>query len=175
MVTAYLGLGANLGDRLKQLRQAVEMLHHTAGISVIRISTVYETAPVGYLNQPPFYNLVIEVHTTLSPIALLATVNQVEKKLHRVREVRWGPRTIDIDILLYENRVIKQEDLQIPHPRMKERAFVLIPLRELAPHIEIPGSDQTLVDLIRQLPPDQEIRPLQVDWNMAGLSSTPNR
>lgn len=169
METAYLGLGANLGDRLTQLKQAIELLHHTSGIRVTRISSVYETDPVGYLNQPCFYNLVIEVKTTLTPSALLSVILQAEKKLHRVREVRWGPRTIDIDILLYGDRVIEQEDLQVPHPRMKERAFVLVPLLELAGNRVIPGTDQTVEQLAWELPPGQKIRRLDVSLSPAGL------
>lgn len=167
-VTAYLGLGANLGDRLAQLQQAIELIHHTCGICVTRISSIYETTPVGYLEQPPFYNLVIQIQTTQPPADLLTTILQIEKKLHRVRQIRWGPRTIDIDILLYENRVIQQEELQVPHPRIPERAFVLIPLRELMGNQTLPGWGQTIDQFIEKLPPDQEIRKLNVDFNPIG-------
>ncbi len=175
VVTAYLGLGSNLGDRLTQLKQAMDLLHHTSGIRVNRISSVYETHPVGYLDQPCFYNAVIEVQTTLPPEKLLFTILQTEQKLHRVREVRWGPRTIDIDILLYGDRVIEQEDLQVPHPRMKERAFVLAPLSELAGSRIIPGTGQTVEQLLQELPPGQKIRRLDVLLSPAGLSAGLNR
>ncbi|WP_089971888.1 2-amino-4-hydroxy-6-hydroxymethyldihydropteridine diphosphokinase [Lihuaxuella thermophila] len=175
MVTAYLGLGANLGDRQSQLRQAIERLNQTPGIRVTRLSSVYETAPVGYLDQPNFYNLVAEVKTTLTPNALLSVILQIEQKLHRVREVRWGPRTIDIDILLYGDRAIEQDELQIPHPRMKERAFVLVPLSELAGNKIIPGTDQTVEQWAGALTPDQQIRRLDLLLYPEGLSLELNR
>ncbi|MBA4542422.1 MULTISPECIES: 2-amino-4-hydroxy-6-hydroxymethyldihydropteridine diphosphokinase [Thermoactinomyces] len=158
--TAYLGLGANLGDRPGQLKKAIELLHQSEDILVTGVSSVYETAPVGFTRQPDFYNLVVEVKTALSPFALLARVLDIEKKLHRVREIRWGPRTIDIDLLLYDEQIITADKLTIPHPRMTERAFVLIPLREVAGNIRIPGTDKTLEEWISHLPPDQEIKKL---------------
>ncbi|WP_131925001.1 2-amino-4-hydroxy-6-hydroxymethyldihydropteridine diphosphokinase [Hazenella coriacea] len=175
MVTAYLGLGANLGDPLSQLQQAIESIHYTHGICVTRISSVYKTAPVGYEDQPSFYNMVVEVHTTLSPFQLLSSLLQIEKKMHRVREVRWGPRTIDIDILLYDQRIIQHDDLQIPHPRMIERAFVMVPLAELNSEIMIPDSDQTVGHRAAQLQVEQEIRllpsKLQFHSNYSFLST----
>lgn len=160
-ITTYLGLGANLGDRLQQLRQAIDMLNHTKGISVSRLSSVYETTPVGYVEQPIFYNMVIEIQTTLTPTNLMYVCLQVEKKLKRVREIRWGPRTIDIDILLYGDRVIRQPELVIPHPRMAERAFVLVPLQELAGDLPIPGTGRTVGECIRGLQGEQGIRKLK--------------
>ncbi|MGA9173869.1 MAG: 2-amino-4-hydroxy-6-hydroxymethyldihydropteridine diphosphokinase [Thermoactinomyces sp.] len=163
--TAYLGLGANLGDRLGQLKQAIELLNHTKGILVTRVSSVYETAPVGFVRQPDFYNLVAEVKTALSPFELLAQALAIEKRLHRVREIRWGPRTIDIDVLLYDEQIIDQDELTLPHPRMTERAFVLIPLLEVAGNIRIPGTKKTLEEWIGQLPPDQEIKRLTLNFD----------
>jgi 2-amino-4-hydroxy-6-hydroxymethyldihydropteridine diphosphokinase len=163
-MTAYLGLGANLGDRLEQLKQAVELLNHTKGICVKRISSVYETSPVGFLEQPDFYNLVIEIQTTLTPAELLRHALKIEKKLHRIREVRWGPRTMDIDLLLYDERIIEQEKLTVPHPRMTERAFVLIPLREIAGNLRIPGTDATLDELIARLSKEQLVRKLEIPF-----------
>jgi 2-amino-4-hydroxy-6-hydroxymethyldihydropteridine diphosphokinase len=153
----YLGIGTNLGDRRQQIRRALQFLHQTEGIVVTRLSSLYQTAPIGYRDQPDFYNRVIEVETTLPPVQLLATILHIEQKLHRVREIRWGPRTIDIDILLYEDSVIQSKNLQIPHPRMRERAFVLIPLYELIGNKRLPGTDETLAEWIEQLPPGQEI------------------
>lgn len=160
MVTAYLGLGSNMGDRWAQLNQAIALIGQTEGITVRKISSVFETAPVGLLEQPHFYNLVVEIETSLSPIALLRTALAIEKRLHRVRVVRWGPRTIDIDLLLYDDRVIQLDELEIPHPRMHERAFVLIPLKELAGNIRIPGRNLSIEQCIAQLPADQEINKL---------------
>lgn len=157
---AYLGLGGNMGDRLSLLSQAVKLLDLTQGISVNRISSIYETAPVGLLEQPHFYNLVVEIQTTLTPAELLRVALAIEKKLHRVRHKRWGPRTIDIDLLLYDDRIIQREELEIPHPRMHERAFVLVPLMEIAGDIAIPGTGTRLSQYIAQLPAEQEITKL---------------
>ncbi len=139
-VTAYLGLGSNLGDRLDHLRQGVELLQSHPAIRITRISSVYETAPVGPVEQPDFLNLVAAADTTLSPEELLSVAQEIERRLHRVRTIRWGPRTLDIDILLYGDRILHREELTIPHPRMEERAFVLIPLLEVAGNLRIPGE-----------------------------------
>lgn len=160
-ITAYLGLGANLGDRLQQLRQAIDLLNHTKGISVSRLSSVYETTPVGYIEQPIFYNMVIEIQTTLAAHDVLQVCLQIEKKLKRAREIRWGPRTIDIDILLYGDRIINQNELVIPHPRMTERAFVLIPLKELVGDRMIPGTNRSVEQCIQELHGEQGIRKIK--------------
>jgi 2-amino-4-hydroxy-6-hydroxymethyldihydropteridine diphosphokinase len=154
----YLGLGTNVGDRLQQLQGAIQCLHHTAGIDVTRRSSIYQTAPIGYRDQPDFYNMVIEIESVLTPMQLLTTILHIEQKYHRVREVRWGPRTMDIDILLYGSHCIQSDDLQIPHPRMKGRAFVLIPLYELVGNQVLPGTDHTLQEWIAWLSPKQKIR-----------------
>jgi 2-amino-4-hydroxy-6-hydroxymethyldihydropteridine diphosphokinase len=161
-VTAYLGLGSNLGDRAGHLREAVGLLAETDGIAVTAVSSVYETAPVGYVEQPDFLNMVIRVETSLSPEELLDAAMRVERLLHRVRGIRWGPRTIDIDILIYGDAVIRRGDLSIPHPRMADRAFVLVPLREIAGNLLVPGTDARLDDWIRELPADQEIHQLDL-------------
>ena len=123
---AFLGLGTNLGDRLANLQRAVDLLAATSGIRVVRSSRVYETAPVGP-PQPDFLNAVIEVDTDLEPHDLLAAAAAVERALHRVRDVRWGPRTIDVDVLTYDDQMIDTPDLTVPHPRMHERGFVARP------------------------------------------------
>jgi 2-amino-4-hydroxy-6-hydroxymethyldihydropteridine diphosphokinase len=158
----YLGMGTNLGDPLQQMSRALTSLHHTEGMRVTSLSSIYQTSPIGYLDQPDFYNMVIEMETLLTPTQLLAAILQIEKKLHRVRTMRWGPRTIDIDILLYGDHLIQSKELQIPHPRMKERAFVLIPLYELIGNKILPGTEQTLREWIEQLPPGQGIQMLTV-------------
>lgn len=129
--TAYVGLGSNLGDRFGYLTAAVMRLHALGGVRVTRCSSVYETAPVGLKEQPPFLNMVIEIETSLPPRALLDAMLGVERSLGRVRTVRWGPRTIDLDLLLYGDVRMRTERLELPHPRMAERAFVLVPLLEL--------------------------------------------
>ncbi len=131
-VRAYLGLGSNVGDRLANLRRAVELLGDRVGVTVVRTSSVYETEPVGPA-QPDFLNAVAEVATTLSARELLRACLEAEAELGRVREERWGPRTIDIDLLIYDDERIDEPDLTVPHPRMHERGFVLVPLAELAP------------------------------------------
>lgn len=130
---AYMGLGANLGDRRANILSAIGRLRALPGIAVLRAASLYESAPVGFIDQPRFVNTVIEVTTDLSPFDLLAAVQCVERDLGRVRTVRWGPRTIDIDILFYDDVTMDDPALTIPHPRMAERAFVLVPLAELVP------------------------------------------
>lgn len=127
-VVAYLGLGSNLGDRENALREAVKRLNLPPEMRVAALSDVYETAPVGPVPQGPFLNMVVAVWTSLSPEELLDAALAVEAAMGRVRTVRWGPRTIDIDLLLYGRIVCSTPRLTIPHPRMEERAFVIVPL-----------------------------------------------
>jgi 2-amino-4-hydroxy-6-hydroxymethyldihydropteridine diphosphokinase len=126
-----LGLGSNLGDREINIKKAIYELHQHSEISVDNVSSLYETKPVGMLEQPHFLNAVISVQTTLVPYDLLQVCLNTECQLGRVRDQRWGPRTIDIDILIYHNLVIQDEVLQLPHPRLHERCFVLIPMQEV--------------------------------------------
>jgi 2-amino-4-hydroxy-6-hydroxymethyldihydropteridine diphosphokinase len=134
MTQAYLSLGSNLGDRLAYLVDAVRRLG-AAHTRVTRVSSVYETAPWGKLDQPAFLNVAIAVETDLAPEDLLHHVAEVERSLGRVRHERWGPRTIDIDILLYGTISVHTADLEVPHQRMAERAFVLVPLLEIGPDL----------------------------------------
>lgn len=138
----YLALGANLGDRLVNLTQALILL--TSDVKVLGCSDVYETPPWGYLDQPKFLNMAAEVSTKLSPLALLEKIKFLEEKIGRESSVRFGPRLIDIDILLFDGGIYEAERLQIPHPRMTERAFVLAPLADLAPDRIIPPGGQTV-------------------------------
>lgn len=148
MVKAYLGLGSNIGDRAHQLQQAIRIIDQYQYIDVTSISPIYETEPVGYTDQPQFLNLCIEIETTLNPQELLKRCLETEEALHRVRKIRWGPRTLDVDILLYGNEIIEEDNLIIPHPRMAERAFVLIPLNDIASkHIE-PRSQKLIENLV---------------------------
>ncbi len=137
---AFLGLGSNVGDRLTALQSAVDLLHGRPAIRVDAVSGVYETEPVGGPAQDPYLNLAIRVATRRSPRRLWAACQAVEQALGRVRSVRWGPRTMDIDLLLYEQRVVATRRLEIPHPRLTERAFVLIPLIEVAPGATLPDG-----------------------------------
>lgn len=140
MSTAYLGLGTNLGDRMEYLRKGVAGLHAAGGVRVVRLSSVYETEPVGVVDQPRYLNLVAEVHTKLDPHGLLKACQAVEAENGRVRSIRWGPRTLDIDLLLYDDLEMETPDLVIPHPRMVERVFVLRPLVEINGEIEVAGK-----------------------------------
>ena len=156
--TAFLGLGSNLGNRLEHLRRAVELLGVQPGLRVVASSSVWETAPLGGPPQPPFLNAVVRVSSELSPSRLLDACHQVESELGRVRDVRWGPRTIDIDVLLIDERVVESPDLHVPHPRMTERAFVLAPLLEVAPDVTLPDGRK-----LRELPMPEapgDVRPL---------------
>jgi 2-amino-4-hydroxy-6-hydroxymethyldihydropteridine diphosphokinase len=138
MTRAYLALGGNLGERLENLRRAVALLEER-GARFLRSSRVYETEPVGP-PQPDYLNAVIEVGTDLSPRGLLIACLSVEQALGRVRGERWGPRVVDVDILTFGDREVDEPDLQVPHPRMHERAFVMIPLLELDADPMLPGD-----------------------------------
>jgi 2-amino-4-hydroxy-6-hydroxymethyldihydropteridine diphosphokinase len=139
-VRAYLGLGSNLGDREQTLRQALTALAEVPGVEVVAVSRFRETDPVGYLDQPRFLNAAAAVETSLGPHELLAALLEVERSLGRTRDgERFGPRTIDLDLLVYGDRTVGEPGLQVPHPRLHERRFVLEPLAEVAPGLEIPG------------------------------------
>ncbi|WP_017754945.1 2-amino-4-hydroxy-6-hydroxymethyldihydropteridine diphosphokinase [Calidifontibacillus oryziterrae] len=129
--TAYVALGTNQGHREEFLRQAIKMLDFQPQITIQDCSSIYETEPVGYLDQPKFLNMVLKVATFLQPLELLNVLQKIEEDLGRIRSIRWGPRTIDLDILLFNNENIKSERLIVPHPRMFERSFVIKPLLEV--------------------------------------------
>ncbi len=130
---AYLGIGTNLGDRLAYLQLAVDALAAADGVRVVAASPVYETVPVGGPEQPDYLNAVVAVDTALSARALLRLAHTIEADAERVRTVRWGPRTLDVDVLLVGDEQVDEADLVVPHPRMQERAFVLVPLADLDP------------------------------------------
>jgi len=134
-VRAHLALGSNLGDRLANLQGAVDGLAATDGITLVALSAVYETDPVGGPVQDDYLNAVVEVTTTLEPHDLLAVCGRLEQAAHRVRIERWGPRTLDVDVLLIDDLTIDTPDLEVPHPRMWERTFVLAPLHDVAPDL----------------------------------------
>lgn len=132
MNKVYLSLGTNIGDREHNLKYAVHMLQKDKDVKVCDVSSIYETAPVGYTEQASFLNIAVLIETSYSPSEILELCQSVENKLGRIREFRWGPRIIDLDILLYNQENIESENLIVPHPRMFERAFVLVPLMEIA-------------------------------------------
>jgi 2-amino-4-hydroxy-6-hydroxymethyldihydropteridine diphosphokinase len=137
---AFLGIGSNLGDRLGALQAAVDRLASSDGIRVVASSRVYETDPVGGPEQPDFLNVVVEVDTDLTARELLIAGLGVERDLGRIRDVRWGPRTVDVDLLIYGRAVIDEPDLVVPHPRIHERSFALVPLLELEPDPVLAGG-----------------------------------
>jgi 2-amino-4-hydroxy-6-hydroxymethyldihydropteridine diphosphokinase len=139
---AYVGLGANVGRPRETIAAALELLDAETEIEVVAVSTIRETAPVGYENQPPFLNGAAVVDTKLAPRELLERLLQIERRLGRVRGEgpRFGPRTIDLDLLLYGDETMEEPDLTLPHPRLAERRFALEPLAELDPDLEIPGQ-----------------------------------
>ena len=148
-VTAYLGLGSNLGDRMASLSEAVSRLRIPNVLTVVRTSSIYETVPWGYTSQPDFLNCVLEIETRLPPAKLLKRIERVEQEIGRTSSWRYGPRLIDVDILLYGDLCLQltDPDLVIPHPRMNQRAFVLVPLAEIAGEVIHPGFRRAISDL----------------------------
>lgn len=135
--SVYLGLGSNIGDRIGYLKEALAKLARTEGIVLIKLSPVYQTEPVGYEAQEDFYNMAVRTETTLSPTELLSAAKAIEEDMGRVEAAHKGPRTIDIDILLFGDELVDEYKLSIPHPRMPDREFVLRPLFDLDPDLDI--------------------------------------
>ncbi|WP_066301874.1 2-amino-4-hydroxy-6-hydroxymethyldihydropteridine diphosphokinase [Bacillus sp. FJAT-29937] len=155
---AYIALGSNIGDRFESLKDAIKSINSVPSIQVVNVSSIYETDPVGYEEQDQFLNMVIQVKTDLSPFELLSTCLEIENDLGRKRDIRWGPRTIDLDILLYNQENIISEKLTVPHPRMHERAFVIIPLLEIHSGIKLPTMDTPLQDALEEIPDREGVR-----------------
>jgi 2-amino-4-hydroxy-6-hydroxymethyldihydropteridine diphosphokinase len=152
-VRAYVGLGANLGDRESTIRRAVALLGEAPGVDVVAVSTLRETEPWGPVEQPAYLNGAVELETELEPRALLGVLLDVERRLGRVRAERWGPRTIDLDLLLHGDTVLDEPGLTLPHPHLHERRFALEPLAELAPDAVVQGRG-CVADLLRELTPE---------------------
>jgi 2-amino-4-hydroxy-6-hydroxymethyldihydropteridine diphosphokinase len=155
MTRAFIGLGSNVGDRLQFLQRAVDSLRQASGIAAIQVSSVYETAPVGPADQTWFLNAVVSATTSLSPVALLDRTQAIERALGRETSYHWGPRTIDLDILLYGSRQVRTTTLVIPHAELCHRAFVIIPLLELAPGLVLPDGTAVSACLSALTPPQQ--------------------
>jgi 2-amino-4-hydroxy-6-hydroxymethyldihydropteridine diphosphokinase len=151
MKRVFIALGTNIEPREQHLTDAIERLTNNEYISMQKKSSIYQTAPVGYADQADFLNMVIEIGTSLTALDLLDLCQGIERCLGRKRNIRFGPRTIDLDILVYNQENRQTERLIIPHPRMHERAFVLIPLEEIAPELVIPKIDKRVADLINEL------------------------
>lgn len=156
--TSYLSIGSNMGDREAYLKAAIKKLNHHPNIRVVKQSSIYETDPVGYTDQNMFLNMVVKVVTNLTPFELLSYIQQIENECGRKREIKWGPRTLDLDILLYNYENIETEQLFVPHPRMTERSFVLIPLFEIEPHLQLPQQRKPLSVFINQLKDKEGVR-----------------
>ena len=156
MKTVYLALGANIGERARNLERALDALE-AEGVHIVRRSSLYETEPRDVRDQPWFLNLVVEAETILLPRQLLSTIRRIEKNLGRKRVIAKGPRTIDIDILLFGRFVVDTPELQIPHPRLHERRFVLEPLAELAPELRHPVTRRTAREMLGDVM-DQQVR-----------------
>lgn len=152
---AYIGLGSNMGRRKKNVAAALNALETTREIEVIQVSGLYETDPVGGPeDQPSFINAVAHLKTTLSPERLLAVCINIEESLGRKREIRWGPRTIDLDLLIYDEEIRATPELILPHPLMHERRFVMEPLVEISPNLVHPMLGQTAAEILEALPRD---------------------
>lgn len=150
-VLAYIGLGANLGDPPRQLEKALELLNAVEEVEVLRVSSFYRNPPLGPPDQPWYVNAVAKIRTRLAPEELLRVLRQVEEAMGRVRGERWGPRLIDLDLLLYDGEVVAVGELAVPHPEMHRRAFVLVPLAEIAPQAWHPVLQKTAQDLLKEL------------------------
>ncbi|MFC3899433.1 2-amino-4-hydroxy-6-hydroxymethyldihydropteridine diphosphokinase [Aliicoccus persicus] len=151
MAQVFLGLGSNIGNRVGNLDEAIEKLDSHENISVVRQSSIIETEPYGHVEQDKFMNMCIEINTNLSPVSLLDAVLDIEQQMGRVRIETWGPRNIDIDILLYEDLEIDLQDLQIPHGELQKRMFVLEPLAEIAPNFIHPVFKESIKTLKQRL------------------------
>jgi len=156
MATVYLSFGSNMGDREQQINDALSLLNTLPETKVTKISSLYETAPVGGVKQDDFLNGIVALDTNLSPLELLDSLQEIELKLNRVRKIHWGPRTIDLDIVLFGDLVVDSERLKVPHPLMHERSFVLIPLNEIAPQAIHPVLNKKISDIVT-LDPDVRI------------------
>ena len=150
MSIAYISIGSNLGDREENCRQAIKLIEKN-GIAVRKQSRMYETEPWGIKDQPKFINMAIEVETDKKPEELLRILKEIEKEIGRKETTKWGPRVIDLDILFYDDLILKTEDLEIPHPLLHERDFVLKPLCEIAPEKKHPVTGKTVKEMLENL------------------------
>ena len=148
---AFIGLGSNLGEREAMIRQALEAITRLPGTQLLRASSLYDPEPQGEVDQPNFLTAVAQIDTELTARQLLWNMLLIEKRLGRVRTQRWGPRTIDLDLLLYGNLIVEEPDLVVPHPELTRRSFVLVPLVELDPLLVHPGTGETLLSHLSRL------------------------
>ena len=158
MTKSYVGIGSNLGEREFLIRKAVEGLRELPRTAVIQVSSLYDTDPVGEIEQPAFLNAVVRIETELEGRELLWHLLLLERRMGRVRTQRWGPRSIDLDLLFHGDEVIEEPDLRVPHPEAHRRAFVLLPLLELDPDFVHPESGESVRKLVRKLDPTPSVR-----------------
>lgn len=158
MHIAYIGLGSNMGDKVGNINKAIAALGKISGNKVLAVSSFYETEPVGDIDQDWFINAAVKIDTGLTPRELLEILLKIEKELGRVRDARWGPRTIDLDILLYDDLALNEEGLVIPHPYLHERRFVLAPLAEIAPGLIHPRLKNSMSELLKGLHDSKKIK-----------------
>jgi 2-amino-4-hydroxy-6-hydroxymethyldihydropteridine diphosphokinase len=157
MCVAYIGFGSNIGDRSKHIQNAIHALSKTGGISLQKISSVYKTDPVGYEAQAQFLNGAASIQTSLSPLSLLHTLKNIETLIGRQHRIHWGPREIDLDILIYGDLRLQTEKLVVPHSEMHLRRFVLVPLAEIAPDLVHPVFQETIQTLLERLEDDKSV------------------
>lgn len=157
MTEVLISLGSNVGNRRENINKAIDMLAEYKEIQVTEISSYYETEPIGYVDQEKFINAVLSLETSYTPWKLLRLLQNIEQALKRKRSVRWGPRTIDLDIIFFGDLIIESKDLTVPHPRLTERAFVLIPLVEIMPSYIHPLTQKSLLQHLKELNDDKGV------------------
>ncbi|MBZ9608575.1 2-amino-4-hydroxy-6-hydroxymethyldihydropteridine diphosphokinase [Clostridium estertheticum] len=145
--TAYIGIGGNMGDKEKNVKESLELINNSHHTQITKTSKFYETKPVGYLEQDDFLNCAIEIKTLLNPLELVRFLLSIEKELKRERVIRWGPRTVDLDVLLYDDIISSLDEIILPHPRMQERMFVLEPLCDIAPYVMHPILNKSIIEI----------------------------
>jgi len=158
MARVFLGLGSNISDRLGYIRRALAMLEELPETKLVRVSSIYDTAPVGKTDQSRFLNAAAEIETDLGLEDLVESLLGVEDRCGRMRREKWGPRTLDLDVLMYGDLVVGSGHVTVPHPRMLERAFVLVPLAEIAAEIEVPGTGATVGEHLATVARDDVVR-----------------
>ena len=161
MTDVFISIGSNLGDRVANVHKGLQAIAVQQHITLQEVSSIYETEPVGYLQQPPFMNMVCMTETDLLPKELLQVLQKIEDRLGRVKTRHWGPRIIDLDIVLYSNLVYENHELTIPHPRLMERRFVLVPLAEISPQFVPPYKEAlSIADLLKKCPDKSNVESL---------------